>query len=331
MRSPVYICVGFAILATGVLFYGLKPLSGPIQVPPADLTIRLLFTGDMMFDRGVARHAAQYGPESLMKGVWDLFHPKGPGFDGIIGNLEGTITTEPSIAQKNNKILHFTFDPKFAQVVKDAGYTAVSLANNHAMDFYKAGFRSTQKFLDEVGVLRFGSPYNDVDQTVSFMAKGKRVCLVGYHDLYEHDESPIVTEIIRVRPDCSLVIVMPHWGNEYELQESERQRKVAHAFIDAGADMIIGAHPHVVQPVEIYRGKAIFYSLGNFVFDQGLSFWTEHGLAVQVIVHQDGRQDFTLIPTVLNKTRVSVATTTEEITKVLQVTGITSGEFSLKK
>jgi poly-gamma-glutamate synthesis protein (capsule biosynthesis protein) len=138
-----------------------------------------------------------------------------------------------------------------------------------------------------------------------------------------------MAEIARLRPSCDFLVVFPHWGIEYQITASARQQELAHEFVDAGADLVIGAHPHVVEPVELYRGKAIFYSLGNFVFDQGLSFWTEHGLAVQVILHQDGRKDFKLIPTVLNKAEVSVATTTEEITKVLQVAGIESGEFSL--
>ena len=329
MRRAVYICTGMAVLAAVVLAFRIQPSSELFLAPPADLTVRLLFTGDMMFDRAVAAHADQYGTDSLMRGAADLLHGDN---DAVIGNLEGTITTEPSIAQKNHKILHFTFDPKYAAVVKDAGFTAVSLANNHAMDFYRAGYAATERFLDDAGVLHFGSPYNDIDTSISFMEKGKRICIIGYHDLYTFDEAPAIAEIERMKslsPRCDMLIVFPHWGIEYQLSASDRQRELAHEFIDAGADLVIGSHPHVVEPVEVYRGKAIFYSLGNFVFDQGLSFWTEHGLAVQVTIHQNGQKDFKLIPTVLYHAEASVATTTEEIGKVLRVTGVGSGEFSL--
>jgi poly-gamma-glutamate synthesis protein (capsule biosynthesis protein) len=342
MRPIIYICTGMAVVAAIIVAFGIQPSSEPFLAPPADLTVRLLFTGDMMFDRNVAVHAEQYGADSLMRGAEDLLRGGGHDADGnaypvpdaVIGNLEGTITTEPSIAQKNHKILHFTFDPKYAAVVKDAGFTAVSLANNHAMDFYRAGYAATEKFLDEAGVLHFGSPYNDVDTSVSFMEKGKHICIIGYHDLYTFDEAPAVAEIERMKsltPRCDALIVFPHWGVEYQLTATDRQRSLAHEFIDAGADIVIGSHPHVVEPVEIYRDHAIFYSLGNFVFDQGLSFWTEHGLAVQVIIHQDGQKDFKLIPTVLHHAEASVATTTEDIAKVLRVTGMTSGAFSLDR
>ncbi|HFC36337.1 MAG TPA: hypothetical protein ENJ49_01525, partial [Candidatus Moranbacteria bacterium] len=91
------------------------------------------------------------------------------------------------------------------------------------------------------------------------------------------------------------IVVYSHWGREYKLVNSERQQKLAHQFIDAGADLIIGAHPHVVQPIEIYKNKAIFYSLGNFVFDQYFSDNVRSILGVGVLL-ENKKIKFTLIP-----------------------------------
>jgi len=303
----------------------------------SDETIKLLFVGDMMFDRGVARHADNAGMESLFRGVQGLLE----GNDAVIGNLEGTITSEPSIAQKDHTILHFTFDPAYAALLKGVGFTAVSLANNHALDFYAGGFEETKKNLDDAGLLYFGSPNNDTATSLStsFMIHGKNICLVGYHDLYTFDPTSALAEISALRgdlaeshsakPKCDFIVLFAHWGDEYELVQSPRQVELAHGFIDAGADLVIGSHPHVVEPMEIYKGRAIFYSLGNFIFDQGLSFWTEHGLAVKVSLSvSSGEMKFTLIPTALNHAEASVASP-EDAAKVLKILGASSDNFVL--
>lgn len=282
-----------------------------------------------MFDRGVAVHAATHGDDSLLRGALPFLS----GNDAVIGNLEGTITTEPSIAQRDHSILHFTFDPRFAGVIRRAGFTAVSMANNHALDFYRSGFASTTAYLDAAGIAHFGSPYNDAQISTSIIVRGKRICLVGYHDLYSHDPSPAIAEIERIRLVCDLIAVMPHWGEEYHLVQTDRQTELGHEFIDAGADLVIGSHPHVVEPVEIYRGRAIFYSLGNFVFDQAFSFWVQHGLAVRAVVRwpDDGgspRIDLALVPTTIHSAETGTSTP-EETAKVLEAAGVPSGQIDL--
>ena len=300
MKRLLYISVGLAVCAGLVLVFGIRPSVEFLHILPQEEPIRILFVGDLMFDRGVARHASLYGADSLMKGAQSFLQ----GNDVVIGNLEGTITTEKSVASRTT--LHFTFDPKFADVLRQAGFTILGQANNHASDFYRAGFKSTQAYLDGAGIGHFGSAYNDDQLSTTTLVRGKRLCFVGYHDLYTHDELPIIAEIVHVRSSCDFVTVFAHWGEEYKLEASPRQVQLAHEFIDAGADLVIGAHPHVVQPIETYKGKEIFYSLGNFVFDQGLSFWTEHGLAVRALLYED-RTEFELIPTELNAAEVRVA------------------------
>ncbi len=111
---------------------------------------------------------------------------------------------------------------------------------------------------------------------------GKTLCLVGFHQLYDPNMKSVVEEVSRIRPTCSQIVLVAHWGEEYQHEPTQVQRTAAHAFIDAGVDVVIGAHPHIVEPIEIYKNKAIFYSLGNFIFDQGWKPEVRRGLAVGI-------------------------------------------------
>lgn len=310
-----------AVAAAWVI--AIHPGADFLHIPPVPRPqpVTIVFVGDLMFDRGVARHASIYGVDTLLSGA----KPFLAGNDLVVGNLEGTITTNKPVAVPGGSVLHFTFDPKFAALLREAGFDIVSQANNHALDFYQAGFKSTEAYLDAAGIGHFGSPYNNVQISTSTVVRGKRLCFVGYHDLYTYDAAPATAEIARVRPECDFVTVFAHWGEEYKLAASPRQKKLAHEWINAGADLVIGAHPHVVEPVEIYQGKAIFYSLGNFVFDQAFSYWVQHGLAVKVLLYDD-RAEFELVPTTIDKAEVSAAGS-DDAAKVLQVAGVPDGRI----
>lgn len=268
----------------------------------ANPPIRMLFVGDMMFDRNVAVHARKYGKDTLFAGILPLFE----GNDLNIGNLEGTITANKSIAQYDHSILRFTFDPSYAELLKGLKFSALSLANNHSLDFYGDGYFETIQNLSRLGIGTFGSPRNDILLSVTREVKGKKICLVGYHDLYIADSASTNKEVVSLRPQCSFLVVFAHWGNEYEDVPSERQMTLAHEFIDNGADLVIGSHPHVVQSLEVYKNKAIFYSLGNFMFDQYFSFETQHGLAV--VVEWDEKETiFNIVPVSLEKSEAKYA------------------------
>ena len=107
-----------------------------------------------------------------------------------------------------------------------------------------------------------------------------------------------------MRPNCDFIIVFAHWGIEYKDKETKEQVVLGHELIDAGADLIIGSHPHVIQPIEIYKNKAIFYSLGNFIFDQGFSKATKEGLGVRVVLEKN-QITFKLIGLEINKNKLS--------------------------
>jgi poly-gamma-glutamate synthesis protein (capsule biosynthesis protein) len=259
--------------------YATRALSPTVPILPIkDAPLSVLFVGDIMLDRDVAVHAREAGEGALFEGVKDLF----AGYTLRIGNLEGTLTNNDSIAEKNHGILHFTFDPRLRDTLAQAGFQAVSLANNHALDFGSSGYTETVENLDAVHIGSFGSPYNDTRVALGIGIKDKRLCLLGYHSLFKSDYSMIVSKIISIRYACDHIIVFAHWGEEYHHNPIAQQVQAAHAFIDAGADVVIGGHPHVVEPLEIYNNHAIFYSLGNFVFDQGFQPEVMRGLTVGI-------------------------------------------------
>ena len=272
-----------------------------IDTPIESKGIKILFVGDIMLDRGVSFYAEQKGKEVLFKNMKELFNKQ----DAIIANLEGTLTNNISVAKKNNKVLRFTFDPSFAPLLKSLGFSALSLANNHTSDFGIDGYNQTVYNLNLNNIKYFGSASNDINLSTKLIIKDKTFCLVGYHDLYTYKEAPVIKEIEKIKNECNHITVLAHWGVEYSVIPNERQISLAHKFIDIGADLIIGAHPHVVQTNEIYKNKAIFYSLGNFMFDQSFSYNTEHGLMVELEIDKD-KTVFNLIPTYVKEAEVSI-------------------------
>lgn len=264
--------------------------------------IKILFVGDMMFDRGVANHMKNFGEESIFKNIKILFQDK----DMIVGNLEGTVTNFPSIAQFDNQILKFTFNPRITEFLKENNFTHLSLANNHTADYGPEGFQQTKNYLTQNNLKYFGTSVNSGVLSTVQKVGDKNICVIGYHDLYTKNPKLVLDEIKKIREDCFYIVVYPHWGDEYEVVQNERQTYLAHQFIDAGADLIIGTHPHVVQQFELYKEKPIFYSLGNFVFDQDFSYNTRRGLAVSLEL-TNKEQKFTLIPVDIERSEVSIS------------------------
>lgn len=261
---------------------------------------RILFVGDIMLDRGIRRTIDKNGFDYILKDISEIFYDK----DLIIGNLEGTITENESVSVINNQILHFTFATSTASDLKRIGFDVFSLANNHTLDFYQAGFDETNRNLSEAGVFSFGHPLNNQNLSYETVKKGLNLCLVGYHSLYNSSTTNVLNEIKKIKPNCDYLAVFAHWGIEYEDYENDNQREQAHSFIDSGADLVIGAHPHVLEPIEIYKNKAIFYSLGNFIFDQDFSLKTKRGIAVEVEINENN-QIFHIIPLEISKGKLS--------------------------
>lgn len=274
-------------------------------------TVSLLAFGDIMLDRSVmlkTQAAQNYNHPFL------LIDPLLKEYNLHLANLEGPITNNKSVANGTGGArFTFTFSPKFVEPLKNR-FEFLSLANNHEYNFGQAGVDATRKFLGDAGVHYFGDPGNDQNFIVTTSSyNGITLGFVGYHQLIEKGFENVLSEIERIRPEVDVLIAMPHWGIEYVTNTpSYLQKQEGHKMIDAGVDSIIGAHPHVIEPIEIYKDKVIFYSLGNFIFDQYFSEETQTGLAVGIVIKKIDQKiqlEYKLIPLDINgQSQASVAT-----------------------
>lgn len=266
---------------------------------PDQSPITILFAGDMMFDRYIRTQSERMGREQVFDGV----RRKLLSSDMVVANLEGPITSNVSkskgsaVGEARNYI--FTFDPAWAKVLADENIRLVNIGNNHILNFGESGLVETRQFLRDAGVKFFGDPTDDSFRSYVAILHGKRIGFVNYNQFYADADHRSLAGIERLRSTVDVLFVYTHWGVEYAPATSE-ERRLAHLFIDRGADAVIGSHPHVVQERETYRGKTIYYSLGNFVFDQYFSQETMRGLLVEASVALDNSISFREIPITLS-------------------------------
>ncbi|MEK7665948.1 MAG: AmmeMemoRadiSam system protein B [Patescibacteria group bacterium] len=228
----------------------------------------LHFVGDIMLDRGVRKRIDTADDVGY---PWKEMSRYLSGSHLVIGNLEGTVNEQPS-TYTYDPPFRFVFDPSF---VKEMGkyIDVVSLANNHVSDVGSAGEIETRDWLDELGIPWFGS-YRYPSPRYDFEIQGLAFTLIGYH-AFQPAEDELVQEIKEAKIEGRLVIVMPHWGTEYREEPDSSQIRLAQLMVDAGADLVVGGHPHVPQDLEYVDGVPVVYSLGNFVFDQSMpETWT---------------------------------------------------------
>lgn len=265
----------------------------------AQKSVTILFAGDMMFDRYIRTQSDKNGKEGVLKNVSEELLSA----DVVVANLEGPITSNPSksvgSAVGESRHFLFTFDPAWAKILFDANIRIVNLGNNHILNFGEAGLLETRKFLREAKVKFFGDPLDESLRVSIAEIQGKKIGFVNYNQFYREAESRALLDIDRLRPDVEVLFVYTHWGAEY-VPANAKQKELARRFIDRGADAVIGSHPHVVQEKEIYQGKTIYYSLGNFVFDQYFSPEVRRGLLVEATITPDNVISFRDIPVILS-------------------------------
>jgi poly-gamma-glutamate capsule biosynthesis protein CapA/YwtB (metallophosphatase superfamily) len=262
-----------AIIAVLVLNQGAKCQTEKGDGP--DDEVCLMAVGDMMLSRYVDRKMQrlkdfQY-PFAMTQ---DLLRRA----DLVFGNLECPITPGRTI---NNLEMVFRADPAVAKALKEAGFTIVSLANNHTLNFGPKGLTDTLRYLQEAEVKTVGAGENlaAARAPVYLERKGQKFAFLAYQfaRYQTPEDSPgvagmdleeMLQDVQEARSQADFVIVSMHAGGEYAANPNLMQVTFAHAAIDAGADLVLGHHPHVVQKIEEYNQKFIFYSLGNFIFDQ---------------------------------------------------------------
>ncbi|HEU5348668.1 MAG TPA: CapA family protein [Ktedonobacterales bacterium] len=246
--------------------------------PTADTRpVGIVITGDIMMARSVGAHISAYDGLYPFAGTAEALKS----YDLRIGNLECVVSTLGSPQPKT-----YTFEAPLRALdrLSAAGIQIVSVANNHSGDYGKAAFSDMLARLPMHGIMPVGGGANRVQAhspvilrihstTIGILA----YCEIGPTSFVATNTSPghawleaaaMKQDIAALRPQVDFLIVFTHWGVEYVRQENAHQRYMARLAVDAGSDLVVGAHPHVIQPYEVYRGKPIVYSLGNFVFDE---------------------------------------------------------------
>ncbi|HSR89111.1 MAG TPA: CapA family protein [Candidatus Udaeobacter sp.] len=270
------------------------------KLPQTTGEVSLIAVGDIMLSRTVA---------SKIKYRNDINYPflKISNFlkeaDITFGNLENPITSGPIIMPYE---MTLRANPGVENALKNSGFDIVSLANNHTPNFGEQGIIDTISYLDSAGILHIGAGQNSIEanQPVYITRQGITFAFLAYNDTdvvppyYEAAKNRAGTAFMRsekmveaikqAKQKADFVIISMHAGKEYTTKPNKSQTNFAHKAIDAGAELIIGHHPHVIQSIEKYKGKYILYSLGNFVFDQTQPAETKQGLAVKIFFDKTG-------------------------------------------
>lgn len=233
------------------------------------------FAGDMMFDRYVNHAFKNIGFNHIFDNLdKTLFFDK----DVSFANLEGPVSDQPIVDDFPERSLIFDMPPETISTIKNLGINGVSLANNHTMNAGASGFSMTQNLLKD-NALKYGGYQNDFDGGSIVRYETEVPTSIVAVDYLSYKNNAKINEAISAEKNLDrFVIIFPHWGEEYALAHNSTQENAAKNWIDSGADLIIGSHPHVVQDIGIYKNKLIIYSLGNFVFDQTFSKDTQEGL-----------------------------------------------------
>lgn len=237
--------------------------TAPPETEPQPEIFTLTFVGDCTLGATPDNYGADIGFVKVVgqdydypfRNVLDIFQ----GDDGTFANLEGPLTDTGYPVQKTH-VFHGPTD--YGNILLRGSIEVVSLANNHTLDYGQTGYASTLATLRQTGI-----SYVERDATALVdLPCGLKVGLYGTV-YYAIDRQDMVSQIQALRDQgAELVIVAPHWGTEGSYRITREQEEIGRAAIDAGADIVWGSHPHVLQPIEEYNGGLILYSMGNFCF-----------------------------------------------------------------
>jgi poly-gamma-glutamate synthesis protein (capsule biosynthesis protein) len=247
-------------------------------------TSSIIFVGDVMLARDVEGHIQREGGNYPFLNLSFLKNNQ----SYVVANFEASI---PKFHKKTpNYTFSFSVDKQYLKDFSLAGFTHVSLANNHSLDNGKEGLTNTKIELTNESINYFGEP-NDIStsSTISFLTlEDKKVAILGLNTILPApDMSKLEAVLDYVTQNSNYQIIYIHWGEEYENRSTLSQREFAKQLANLGADIIIGHHPHVVEEVEIINNTMVFYSLGNFIFDQYFSHEVQDGLALELFLQND--------------------------------------------
>ncbi len=257
------------------------------------------FVGDIMLDRGVRSSV-----NKNFAGDYSALFTKVDHLDKAdiaFANLEGPASNQ---GKDLKNLYSFRMDPSVIPAMKGAGITIVSMANNHIGDWGRDAFVDTLARLreNEIAYTGAGENLSEAENPTIIEKYGMKIGFLGFSDVGPNaiaatDEKPGIllasnprfSEIVEnAATKVDYLVVSFHWGDEYKTKHNARQELLAHRAVDAGAKIVIGHHPHVMQDTEVYKNSFIAYSLGNFIFDQKFSANTMQGMLLELKLYKNG-------------------------------------------
>jgi len=239
----------------------------------------LIFTGDIMLARNVEYLIQKNNPQFPFQNIDLKSLGERP---AIIGNFESAIPVTHEFTPPF--AMRFSVNPDYLDALHEAGFTHVTLANNHSFDYGSDGYTNAVTMLSQHGITTFGNGRELDSSSVTYIdTDGGRVALIGinasqsFPDFYALERTFAVASR---QSDYQIAVI--HWGTEYETVHTKTQELIAKSLVADGADLIIGHHPHVTEDVGLVDGVVVFYSIGNFIFDQYFSTEVEHGLVLSL-------------------------------------------------
>lgn len=247
------------------------------QIAAAD-TLTVGAVGDIMLSSWLIEVIDLQGPEYPYAQVLPVLDQA----DILFGNLEAPFLVDTTGVEKVEKTYTFAVPPRSSAVLTAGGFDVVTLANNHILDYGREGLFTTWTVLDSIGIVHVGTGRTrDEAHTHRIVeAGGSRVAFLAYNHTFPKafwatdsragtahaSDEGLAREVRRAGAEADIVIVAFHWSGELLETPREYQHILARIAVDNGADLVVGHHPHTLQPLEWYRGSLIAYSLGNFVF-----------------------------------------------------------------
>ena len=312
--SPVPLPLHPLVLPT--LTETVTPAPNGTETPFPQVTLEAV--GDIMLGRTVGQQVLAKGPQIVFAGVMSVLDSA----DVLVGNLECVLTDR---SQSVKKSFNLKAPPQTAQALSQAGFAVLSQANNHAMDYGSAGLADTQSTLIQYGIATVGAGLDAAaaHAPVIIQRNGLRLAFLAYVDVLPEksgfdphtwaatatspgvawaDPDQIKADVQAARLQADVVIVFLHGGIEITdviNNISPNQRLEAYTAIDAGAALVIGSHPHVLQQIERYHGGLIAYSLGNFVFDQYAGI-ANASIILRVVLDSDGVESYDYVPVLID-------------------------------
>lgn len=290
------------------------------------LSVKISFAGDVLLASGVESLIEQKGTEFIISDVKHIFEES----DISMVNLECAISEIGTKAP--DKQFTFRAKPQTLDVLKFSKMDIVSLANNHTLDFGVEALLDTFQNLRDYGIKYAGAGMN-MDEAarpvfieengikIAFIASSRVIPVVSWTAgentpglAVTYDPKRTLEEIAFAKKQADIVVVYVHWGEERKEMPLDYQKNMARAYIDEGADIVVGAHPHVLQGLEFYKGKLIAYSLGNFIFTDS----RKNTMVLQVEVNKSGVEGVRIIPCRIENLRPVLIKDEEERAKLIE-------------